>query len=162
VRAEHDFLMDGVDARPIASLRVDEGDRDAAPKHFSDVRGWTPVNTLISVDLPRRSRDNGVDLALFERQIHRLSACVAPKLLSSFFKTKSGSRFAVATAAPSRVSDIKRPTRSSIYVHHPPAGDPAQAKPRAKETRSAGRTPAEGARRTPVKERAARRRHAIT
>jgi hypothetical protein len=52
MRAEHDFLMDGVDAEPIASCGLASATGWPSQKISPLVRGWTPVSSLISVDLP--------------------------------------------------------------------------------------------------------------
>ena len=52
VRAQHDFLMDGVDAQRQGFLGAGELDLPALPQDGAGGLGIDPVSSLISVDLP--------------------------------------------------------------------------------------------------------------
>ena len=99
VRAEHDLLVHGVDAEPDRFVRVDERDRLALPQTSPEVRGWTAVSTLIRVDLPAPFSPTMAWISPSSKaRSTALSACVAPKLLSSFLSERMGTTAAGAGA----------------------------------------------------------------
>ena len=71
VRAEHHFLMDRVDAEADRFVRIGQRDRLRRASRLSpELRGWTPVRSLISVDLPAPfSPTIGVNFAFLEGEI---------------------------------------------------------------------------------------------
>ena len=112
VPAEHDLLMDGVDAEPDRLVRIDQRDRLAAPKDFA---GGSGIDAGQQLDQGRLARavfaDDRMDFALFERQIHRLERMGRAEAFVELVQDEERRAVAASPAKSGAGMDIWRSTR---------------------------------------------------